>query len=311
MVKYQIEDIQIVIADPNRQLRTSLKGVLGGHGFRGMMDAATTPALEEMIKASSPDLILCDVDLADGNVCDLIRRLRHNQVGQNPFASVILFIEEAGEGIVRQASEAGVDDLQLKPVMGQKIIDRVSFLIEKRKPFVVTTDYVGPDRRKSIRPGTQEIPLIDVPNTLASKAKGKYDPRNLQGEIQKTLWQVNAQKIERHVFQVSYLVDRIVPAYHQNAINEESMGMVRRLCAVGQDIVRRLEDSDFGHISDLTDTLVTVALSLWQSGTRPKKKDLDLLPELSAALSATFNTDADSASVVRKIQSSVREEYDK
>ena len=311
MTKYLIEDIKIVIADPNRQLRTSLKGVLGGQGFRGMTDASTVPALEEIVRTVNPDLILCDVHLEDGNVCAMIRKLRHNELGQNPFTSVILFIEEPSEEIVRMASEAGVDDLQVKPVVGQKVVDRIKYLIEKRKPFVVTTDYVGPDRRKNVRPGTQEIPLIEVPNTLASKATGTFSARDLQKNIQDTLWQVNAQKIERHVFQVGYLVDRIVPAYKKNALNAESISMVKRLCVVGQDIVKRLEESDFGHISDLADTLVTVARSLWQSGTKPKSKDLELLPELSAALSATFSMEGSSASVVKKIQSSVQQNYDK
>ncbi len=311
MAKYLIDDIKIVIADPNRQLRTSLKGVLGGQGFRGMLDASTVPMLEEAIRTGSPDLILCDSDLAEGNACKLIRRLRHNEVGQNPFTAVILFLEEPSEEVVRLASEAGVDDLQVKPVVGQKIVDRVKYLIEKRKPFVVTTDYVGPDRRKNVRPGTQEIPLIEVPNTLAAKAHGAFSAQELQKNIKESLWQINAQKIERHIFQVGYLVDRIVPAYKKNALNAESIGMVKRLCLVGQDIVDRLEESDFGHISDLADTLVTVARSLWGSGTQPKSKDLELLPELSAALSATVSMEATSATVVKKIQSSVQQNYEK
>lgn len=313
MPKYQIDEIKLVIADENRQLRSSLKGVLGQQGFRGMQDAPDVDTLEDIIRANSPDLILCDVDLKqgdNGNVCDLINKLRHNQIGQNPFANVILFIEQASEEVVRMASQAGIDDLQVKPVVPQNIINRVFYLIEKRKPFVVTTDYVGPDRRKGHRPGTQEIPLVEVPNTLASKATGNYDARLFQAEIKKALRDINAQKIERHVFQVGYLVEHIVPAYLENKINRESMAMVSKLLHVSRDITDRLEDSDFGHISDLAGTLQTVAKSLWQSGTQPKRKDLELLPELAAALSATFNMDASSTSVVQKIRSSVQEKYD-
>ena len=309
MPKYVIEDIKIVVADKNQQLRAGLKGVLSHYGFRNILDAQTVKGLEEVIRIASPDMILCDIDMEGGDVCKLIRRLRHNEVGQNPFSSVILFIEEPNADTVRRAAEAGIDDLQVKPVVAQNVINRFEYLIEKRKPFVVTTDYVGPDRRKSHRAGTMEIPLVHVPNTLASKAKGKFNPRLVNDEIQKALWNVNAQKIERHVFQVGYLLERILPAYKDGAINRESLGMVVRLVKVSEDIVDRLEDSDFGHISDLAGTLATVARSLWESGTDPKIKDLELLPELSAALSATFNMDATSSSVVQKIKSSVQEKY--
>ncbi len=311
MAKYQIEDIKILIADPNRLLRTSLKGVLHQYGFRGITDVANAKDFEEAIKFITPDLILCDVGLQEGNACDVIRRLRHNQVGQNPFAAVILFIEEATGDVVRMAAGAGVDDLQIKPVVGQKIIDRVTYLVEKRKPFVVTTDYIGPDRRKVSRPGpgAQEVPLIDVPNSLQAKATGSFDPRALQREISTTLYTVNAQKIERHVFQVGYLVERIVPAYRNGEVTKENMQMVIRLMQVASDIVERLEDSDYTHIADLADTLVTVTKSVWDSGTKPKNKDLDLLPELSLALSATFNTDLDASGTVAKIKSSVKDKY--
>ncbi|WP_135078716.1 response regulator [Terasakiella sp. SH-1] len=309
MTKYQIDDIKILIADSNRQLRTSLKGVLHHYGFRNITDAATIESFESTVKSVNPDLILCDIDLSGGHVCESIKKLRHNQLGQNPFAAVILFIEEATAGIVQMASEAGLDDLQIKPVVTQKVIDRVLYLIERRKPFVVTTDYIGPDRRKENRPGTQEIPLVDVPNTLAAKATGAYDPHMVQHEINKALWNVNGQKIERHVFQVAYLVERIVPAYKAGEITKANLSLVIKLMKVARDIVKRLEDSDYGHIADLADTLVTVTKSIWDSGQEPKNKDLDLLPELSAALSATFRADAVSATAVQKIRSSIQDEY--
>jgi len=309
MVKHQIDDIKIVIADPNRQLRASLKGVLHQYGFRGIVDASTLEGLEDEIRIINPDLILCDYDLDESGVCELIKRMRHNKVGQNPFAAVILFIEEANEEIVTQASEAGLDDIQVKPVVAQQIINRVTYLIKKRKPFVVTTDYVGPDRRKTLRPGTMEIPIFEVPNTLASKALGKYDPREIQREIAKASWDINAQKIERHIFQVSYLIERIVPAYNEGAINKETLGMVVRMVKVADDIIERLKDSDYGHIANLATTLGKVARSLWESGTLPKRKDLNLLPELSAALSAAIKMQDAGANVVQKISASVQEKY--
>ncbi|WP_419799574.1 MAG: response regulator [Terasakiella sp.] len=311
MAKYQIENISILIGDSNRQLRSSLKGVLHHHGFRKITDAYDIESFEEAIRVHSPDLILCDVNLKGDLVCEIIHRLRHNHLGQNPFAAVILFIDEAGEEIVSQASRAGLDDLQIKPVVAQKIIDRVKFLIEKRKPFVVTTDYIGPDRRKEARQKGQEIPLVTVPNTLALKATGEFDPNKTQRQIANAVWNVNAQKIERHVFQVKYLVDRIVPAFKMGQVTKENVEMIQRLMNVGQDISKRLKNSDYAHVSTLAATLVTVTKSILQSGGQPKNKDLDLLPELAAALSSTVNAENTENSAVREIQSSIKQVYGK
>jgi DNA-binding response OmpR family regulator len=309
MPKYQIEDISILIADSNRQLRSSLKGVLHHHGFRKISDAHDIESFEDGIRTHSPDLILCDVNLKGDLVCDVIYRLRHNHLGNNPFAAVILFIDEANEEIVRLASRAGLDDLQIKPVIAQKIINRVTFLIEKRKPFVVTTDYIGPDRRKATREGAQQVALVDVPNTLAMKANGDFDLQKMQREIASAVWDVNSQKIERHVYQVGYLVERIIAAFESGQITKESVEMLQRLMRVGQDIAHRLNNSDFRHISVVADTLVTVTQALWRSGGQPKRKDLDLLPELSQALNATFNSGIESNKMAEEIQSSIKNQY--
>ncbi|MDV7340088.1 response regulator [Terasakiella sp. A23] len=309
MTKYNFDQINILIADQNIQLRSSLKGILHHGGFRRIQDVSNVEQMEDSIKAQCPDLLLCDISLEGGNVCKTIRKLRHNQCGQNPFCSVILFIDEPTQEVVTAASEAGLDDLQIKPIVGQKILDRVIYLVEKRKPFVVTTDYIGPDRRKGHRPGSQEIPSMPVPNSIAGKAKGTFVASEFQQEVNSTVWEMNAQKIERHAFQISYLVDRIVPAYRQGQINRESLGQVAKLVQVSKDISKRLEESDYTHIADLVATLTKVAHSLWSSGTEPKKKDLNLVAELSTAISATFKAQNASSNLANEISSTVGKKY--
>ncbi|NVK17682.1 MAG: response regulator [Methylocystaceae bacterium] len=309
MKKYSFDQIEILIADKNRQLRASLKGVLHQAGFRKIFDVATLEQMVDHIKVKCPDLLLCDISLEDGDVCKTIRQLRHNQCGPNPFCSVILFIDEPTPEVVRAASEAGLDDLQVKPVVAQKILDRVKYLVEKRKPFVVTTDYVGPDRRKGNRPGSLPVPSLPVPNSMEEKAKGNFVQQDFQKRVNETVWEINAQKIERHAFQIGYLVERIVPAYREGQINRESMGQVQRLVEVSKDISKRLAESDYTHIAELVATLNKVAQSLWNSGTMPKMKDLNLLAELSAAISATFKAQNVYSSLTDEISNTVGEKY--
>lgn len=309
MKKYKYSDVNILIADKNIQLRSGLKGVLHQSGFRNIYDASNLEQMEETIQKKCPDLLLCDIHLPGGNVCKTIRKLRHNQCGQNPFCSVILFIDEPTPPIVKAASLAGLDDLQIKPIVAQKVLSRVEFLVEKRKPFVVTTDYIGPNRRSDKRPGTMDIPSVEVPNSISQKANGTYDAVEFQAEVDKAAWDMNSQKIERHAFQIGYLVERIVPAYQESNFNKESIGQVAKLVDVSTDIAKRLEESEYGHIASLVTTLQTVARSLWDSGTQPQKKDLELLPELSAAISATFKAQASKASVTDEIINSVQQNY--
>jgi len=309
VTKYDFRDVNILIADQNQMVRSSLKGILNQSGFRQVRNAGDLDQMVDSVQAKCPDLLLCDIDLPGGDVCNTVRELRHNQCGNNPFCSVILFVQEATEDVVKTASQAGLDDLQLKPIIAQKVLNRIDYLITGRKPFVVTTDYIGPDRRSTKRPGTQEIPIMEVPNSIARKVAGKFDARQFQRDVDKSFYEINAQKIERHAFQISYLVDHIVPAYTAGQFDRESLGMAQRLVSVAEDIAHRLEDSDFEHLSHLVSTLQTVAKSLWESGTLPKRRDLELLPELSAAISASFKTTNEAADFTKEIVSSVKKTY--
>lgn len=309
MKKQGFDQVEILIVDKNRQLRSSLKGVLHQAGFRKITEASDLKQMEEAISITCPDLLLCDMDLEGGDVCEAIRNLRHSQNGPNPFCSVILFIDVPTPEIVRAASLAGLDDLQVKPIVGQKVIDRVNYLIEKRKPFVVTTDYIGPDRRKGARPGSLQVPSVPVPNSVQEKVNGTFEQVAFKKKVEQTIWEVNAQKIERHAYQIGYLVERIVPAYREGRINRESLEQVARLVTVSGDISKRLSESDYAHIAELVGTLAKVAHSLWRSGTAPKSKDLSLLVELSAAISATFKAQNVTSNVAGKISSTVGQKY--
>ena len=59
-------------------------------------------------------------------------------------------------------------------------MERINYLAGNRKPFVVTSEYIGPDRRsgRKLKEGEEadpsdDVPRIEVPNTLGAKASGE------------------------------------------------------------------------------------------------------------------------------------------
>jgi len=49
--------------------------------------------------------------------------------------------------LVTRMLDRGIDHLILVPVLPQQVMARITSLIHDRPGFVVTADYVGPDRR--------------------------------------------------------------------------------------------------------------------------------------------------------------------
>src|SRR3546814_1821103 len=63
--------------------------------------------------------------------------------------------------------------LLVKPLSTRIILDRIETVALHRKPFVVTSDYIGPDRRKAVARRDSNVPLIEVPNPLREKMLGR------------------------------------------------------------------------------------------------------------------------------------------
>jgi hypothetical protein len=92
----------------------------------------------------------------------------------------------------------------LKPYSLQQIMDPVIALVDRRRPFVVTSDYVGPERRTSHREG-QIIDQIVVPNSLAAKVLN-LDQAEQDAAAEAAWAEIDRQKSQRLVFQALFLV---------------------------------------------------------------------------------------------------------
>jgi DNA-binding transcriptional ArsR family regulator len=52
------------------------------------------------------------------------------------------------EGLVAEARDVGVTEFLSKPVTARGVIERITRVVEHPRPFVKTTSYFGPDRRR-------------------------------------------------------------------------------------------------------------------------------------------------------------------
>ncbi len=207
---------------------------------------------------------------------------------------------------IRKVIESGSDDLILKPITAGSISQRVINLVTARKRFVVTSDYIGPSRRSSRRPGTNQIPEIVVPNSLQAKAEGNADLGALRDEIARQAAIINVQKMGRHAIQVRFLVDRITAAYDSDNGAAGVAEILDRLVYVTEDIDRRMRGTIYDHASGLCASMGTVVASLQKDPLSPSSRDLKLLPELAQAIEAAFESE-DAAAAARDISQSVEQ----
>ena len=113
--------------------------------------------------------------------------------------------------------DSGADVLVATPVSPALILDRIDSLVNNRKPFVVTIGYIGLDRR-FLDDWESEIELINVPKSLREKALGQFNTSRHKDLVAATRANINNQKIDRRVFQISYLADKIIQDFQNGTI---------------------------------------------------------------------------------------------
>lgn len=310
------EDVDILLVDAEVQLRQGLRNILMQEGYRGVKDVSTVAAARDSIRKAPPDLLVVDSRMPDGDSIDMIEDIRHKRLGSNPFITIIVMVWSPNRDTVDRITRCGVDDLLVKPISPAKLMERINYLAGNRKPFVVTSEYIGPDRRSGRTPKDGEealhadVPTIEVPNTLGAKSRGQaVDFVELQEMVNNAMYEINDQRLKRHSYRIASIVNQIVPAYQQKRVTPAVQREVVRLSDIAKEISERLEDSDFGHVTDLCETLDAITTAIRRDPKSPDPRDIDLLKALSDAIVVSFNPEKASAEFAAEVTEMVRKKY--
>ena len=196
-------------------------------------DAAAMTRLREF------DLIIANIDQANDSAAVLLRSLRNGSVPGNPFVPMIVTCNSSTAATVRAAVDCGADAVVLKPYSLQQIMDPITALVDRRRPFVVTADYVGPERRTSHREG-QIIDQIVVPNSLAAKVLN-LDPAEQDAAAMAAWAEIDRQKSQRLVFQALFLV-RLASFVTMGTTAPAARRDLARLPGLVRELTMRIQD---------------------------------------------------------------------
>ncbi len=243
MTRLSYDTAEVLLYDPVTANRTATRAVLFAVGFRNVETATTTKAFEELIHKRPPDLAVCEVQSADTELCGIIQSMRQGQMGQNPFVVIIATAWEKSASLVKRVVDSGADDLLLRPFSAAQLTSRIETHVQRRKGFVVTTDYVGPDRRHDqSRPSDAE--LFEPPNSLRMKAKDRLSrdqvAHRLDVELQAARDVLNTEKLRRDAFQVCVLWRLIQAQGPGYAARDDELEKIARLVYT---MVRRCRDT--------------------------------------------------------------------
>jgi DNA-binding response OmpR family regulator len=152
----------------------------------------------------APDLLLAEVSGAETEICNVMQSVRQGTLGKNPFMVMIATTWRRDGTIVGKVLNSGADDLVARPFSTSVLGERIRAQVERRKGFVVTSNYIGPDRRRD--PNRPGVETVSVPNSLKVRMTGDLPAEEAERRIAEAVEQskgvMNAQKVRRDAVQL-------------------------------------------------------------------------------------------------------------
>lgn len=301
VARLSYDTTETLIYDPVAANRTATRAALYNLGFRRLETVSSLDALGECIRRRPPDLILCEAQGAESDVCAMIQKLRQGATVYNPFIVIIVTAWEHSSALVTRVLNSGADDLVLRPFSTTTLGQRIQSHVERRKGFVITSEYVGPDRRKdSARPSN--VPLFDPPNSLRMKAQERLTSeeatQRLDAELKAARDMLNAEKLRRDAFQICILW-RLM----QESTSKKYDVDLDKLKDVTKSVARRCSGTDFEHAIEWCDSILAAIEGLELGVDR--NASMHLLGHAALNLNQTFSPEKTVADHLNAIDATV------
>ena len=279
----------ILLADGDAYMRQSFRNALTNDGYRDIRAISRLSLLTEILNTTAADLLILDVDMPDGDATALVRDIRSGKVGRNPFIAIIVTSWQSDRYLVRRVIDSGADTLLVKPLAPAQLFSRIENIVCERSQFVVTADYLGPDRRDRLN--TAGPTRYQVPNTLKDKLEGRQiDLEALNLEIASLMAEMNETRLVRASYQIAFLVGMVINAFEADTITDETKAHLGRILSIAGDAVPRLGGTRFSGIADDFRALVTIVEKIH---IRPRRAERNLVAQLkplaSTILTSTYS----------------------
>lgn len=147
MTQYNCANAEVLLYDPLPANLAVTRTSLLALGFLRISTTASIVGLTNALVRHTPHLLISNCNRDDGWLLGFIQNLRQANTVHNPFLPVILTSWDRGADFISTAVDSGADDFMVRPVSTEILGQRIALIVEKRKPFVVSSGYVGPDRR--------------------------------------------------------------------------------------------------------------------------------------------------------------------
>lgn len=151
-----MSDLRVLVVDDNDHMRRLLRGILESLGIKQVRDVENGMIALNDSRLNLPDIIITDMMMAPIDGLEFSRMLRDDPTHPATRVPVMMITGFAEKQYVEAARDAGVSEFLAKPVTVDGVAARLRSVIENPRPFIRSSSFTGPDRRR------RQVPLPDA-----------------------------------------------------------------------------------------------------------------------------------------------------
>ena len=148
MSGYRFDRLKVLVVDDNVHMRKLVLTILQAFGVVQIYEADSGARAWNILRESNPDIAVLDWVMDGMSGLELVQMIRTNPQSPNPFMPVIMLSGHTSAEYVLQARDTGVNEFIAKPVSVKTMMSRLVSVIENPRPYVRTSVYFGPCRRR-------------------------------------------------------------------------------------------------------------------------------------------------------------------
>jgi two-component system chemotaxis response regulator CheY len=144
-----IQQLCVLVVDDNTFMRKMVRNLLGNIGVKKIYEAPDGIAALEMIRTTTPDVIILDWEMPLLNGPELVRIVRSPGVFPTPDIPIIMLSAHGERWRILESVKLGVNEFLCKPVSAKALLDRLISILIKPRESVQLGEYYGPAPRQT------------------------------------------------------------------------------------------------------------------------------------------------------------------
>jgi CheY-like chemotaxis protein len=148
MSYYDLQKVCVLVVDDSGFMAKLLKTILRGLATGTVHECTSSADVMDCLREYQPDVVFLDLEMPGIDGLSVANQIRKSEDSPNPFVPIIMVTAHTKKANVVEARDVGVTEFLAKPVSARSVYERLAICIDAPRPFIKTSSYYGPDRRR-------------------------------------------------------------------------------------------------------------------------------------------------------------------